>query len=83
VSRESPADLHPETVTQEIKANKLRPAEIDHALPKKMPASLHPEPRRASAQACTTLEATFGQIDGFLSQLPYKCHQNRVASEGD
>ena len=26
-----------------------------------------------------TLEATQGQIDGFLSKLPYKCHQNLVA----
>ena len=24
-----------------------------------------------------TLEATQVQIDGFFSQLPYKCHQNR------
>ena len=31
----------------------------------------------------TTLEATQGHIDGFFSQLPYKCHQNRVASLGD
>jgi len=31
----------------------------------------------------STLEATQGQIDGFFSQLPYKCHQNRVASVGD
>jgi len=31
----------------------------------------------------TTLEATQGQIDGFFSQLPYKCHQNRVVSVGD
>jgi len=23
------------------------------------------------------------QIDGFFIQLPYKCHQNRVASVGD
>ena len=30
-----------------------------------------------------TLEATQGQIDGFFGQLPYKCHQNRVASVGD
>ena len=29
------------------------------------------------------LEATQGQMDGFVSQLPYKCHQNRVASVGD
>ena len=31
----------------------------------------------------TTLETTQGQIDGFFSQLPYKCHQNRVASVRD
>jgi len=31
----------------------------------------------------TTLEAAQGQKYGFLSQLPYKCHQNRVASAGD
>jgi len=29
------------------------------------------------------LEATQGQMDGFFSQPPYKCHQNRVASVGD
>ena len=28
-------------------------------------------------------EATQGQIDDLFSQLPYKCHQNRVASVGD
>jgi len=28
-------------------------------------------------------EATQGHMDGFCSQLPYKCHQNRVASVGD
>ena len=31
----------------------------------------------------STLEATHGQNDSFFSQLPYKCHQNRVASVGD
>ena len=31
----------------------------------------------------STLEATQGQNDSFFSQLPYKCHQNRVASVGD
>jgi len=30
----------------------------------------------------TTLEATQGQIDGFFSQLPYKCHQNQVIDSG-
>jgi len=29
------------------------------------------------------LEATQGQSDGFFSQLPYKCHQNWVASVGE
>ena len=28
------------------------------------------------------LEATQGQINGFLSQLPYKCHLPEVASVG-
>ena len=31
----------------------------------------------------STLEATQGQIDDFISQLSCKCHQNRVASVGD
>ena len=30
-----------------------------------------------------TLEATLGQMDGFFSQLPYKCHLEEVASVGD
>ena len=34
-------------------------------------------------RALASLEATQGQIDGDLSQLPYKCHQNRVASVGE
>ena len=29
------------------------------------------------------LESTQGQMDGFFSQHPYKCYQNRVASVGD
>jgi len=31
----------------------------------------------------TTLEATQWQIDGFFSQLPYKCYLEEVASVGD
>jgi hypothetical protein len=31
----------------------------------------------------TTLEAIQGQIDGFFRQLPFKCHHNQVASQGD
>ena len=30
-----------------------------------------------------TLEATQGKMDGFLSQLPYRCHLEEVASAGD
>ena len=30
----------------------------------------------------TRLEATQGQMDGFFSQLPYKCHLEEVASVG-
>jgi len=30
-----------------------------------------------------TLETAQGQMDGFFSRLPDKCHQNRVASVGD
>ena len=36
----------------------------------------------APPETGTTLETTRGQIDGFFSQLPYKCHQNRVATVG-
>ena len=38
---------------------------------------------RPTGTTLATLEATQGQIDGFFSQLPYTCHQNRVASVGD
>ena len=31
----------------------------------------------------TVLEATQGQMGGFFSQLPYKCHLEEVASVGD
>ena len=47
---------------------------------------------RAGTQKCargcsrssraSVLEATQGQIDGFFSQLPYKCHLFEVASVG-
>ena len=45
--------------------------------------------RRRSPWSCwsrtpdSSLQATQGQIDGFFSQLPYRCHQDRVASLGD
>ena len=32
-----------------------------------------------STYTYTTLEATQGQIDILLGQIPYKCYQNRVA----
>ena len=38
---------------------------------------------REREQLVSALEATQGQIDGFFSQLPHKCHQNRVAFVGD
>ena len=38
--------------------------------------------RRQGVGVDTTLEATQGQIDGFFSRFPYKCHQKRVASMG-
>ena len=34
-------------------------------------------------QVMTALEATQGQMDGFLSQLPYKFHLEEVASVED
>ena len=43
---------------------------------------IHEIPSQLSGEI-TALEATQGQIDCFFSQLPYKCHQNRVASVGD
>ena len=36
-----------------------------------------------SDETPSTPETTQGQMDGFFSQHPYKCHQNRVASVGD
>jgi len=36
-----------------------------------------------SVPSPSALEATQGQMNDFFSQLPYKCHQNRVASVGD
>ena len=41
-----------------------------------------PSPTRISPPP-PALEATQGQIDGFFSQLPYKCYQNQVAYVGD
>ena len=37
----------------------------------------------AKGEEVSTLETTQGQIDGFFSQLPYKCHLKEVASVGD
>ena len=31
----------------------------------------------------TAVEATQGQMDGFFSQVPYKCYLGEVASMGD
>ena len=40
-------------------------------------------PERAYPTRPSALEATQGQMDGFFSQLPYKCHLEEVASVGD
>ena len=40
-------------------------------------------PCRETYRTLSTLEKTQGQIDGFFSQLPCKCHQNQVAFVGD
>ena len=37
----------------------------------------------STGSLASALEATQGQMDGFFSQLPYKCHLNEVASVGD
>jgi len=38
---------------------------------------------RVSRRCIATLETTQGQIDGFFSQLPFKCYLPEVASVGD
>ena len=38
---------------------------------------------RGHAPPSPALEATQRQMDGFFSQLPYTCHQNRLTSVGD
>ena len=38
---------------------------------------------RASGQVKTTQETTQGRIDGFFSQLPFKCYLPEVASVED
>ena len=39
--------------------------------------------RNIRSRKGAALEATQGQIDGFFSQLPNKCHLEEVASVGD
>jgi len=38
---------------------------------------------RSACRSDSALEATQGQMDGFLGQLPYKCYLEEVASVGD
>ena len=38
---------------------------------------------RQRGRCLATLETTQGQIDGFFSQLPYKCHLEEVTSVGN
>ena len=52
------------------------------------PVHVHMDGREESSTTetcvCTSaLEATQGQMDGFFSQLPYKCNLEEVASVGD
>ena len=46
-------------------------------------AGQHRRARRGDGSRGTALEATQGQMDGFLSQLSYECHLEEVASVGD
>ena len=39
--------------------------------------------KECAAVCNTALEATQGQMDGFFTQLPYKCRLEEVASVGD
>ena len=41
------------------------------------------ESRASHSFSKATLETTQGQIDGLLSQLPFKCYLPEVASVGD
>ena len=41
------------------------------------------KPNTSRAALAAALEVTQGQMDGFLSQLPFKCHLEEVASVGD
>jgi len=52
-------------------------------IPTPKPLTPIPNQQTTNNKQQTTLEAAQGQMDGFFSQLPYKCHQNRVASVGD
>ena len=51
--------------------------------PRRIPARVVSAGRARCCPFYPTLEATQGQIDGFLSQHPYKSLQNRVAYVGD
>ena len=48
---------------------------------RRRPSALRVGP--ATRSMAPTLESTQGQIDGFFSQFPYKCYQNRAAYVGD
>ena len=39
--------------------------------------------RRRGSREGSNLETTLGKIDGFFSQIPFKCHQNQMTSVGD
>jgi len=76
------AHLHPSPHTPQPKHHTLRPA---HHTPRPTYLSIsfflvHGSWCRVQESA---LEASHSQMDGFFSQLPYKCHLEEVASLGD
>jgi len=49
-------------------------------LAKDTPAAFRVSSQVRAPDAHTALEATQGQMDGFFSQLPYRCYLEEVAS---
>ena len=76
-----------------LASHEIRAAELVHDLVRAPQPLPHPDrhvPLRGGRRSSIpfiifdfALEATQGQIQGFVSQLPYKCHLEEVASVGD
>ena len=87
------AHSHPRGIGWRIRAGRRRTTASGSLTPKHARRTASGLPAILSAKASTTLnsqqlwltalEATQGQMDGFFSQLPYKCHLEEVASVGD